>query len=148
MSKGLFAGFGLGAGFLRVVERVNERFYGAQVRASRELLCPREFFVPFANFRSFRERPPPPSQIVARASGADTLGTYRFRRLLVYARLACDKSSEIDRNIVLKVSLMLGPPPPLVNPHLTFTLPKNRGPSQPLGRRDNWREASAVKILW
>ncbi|CAN0167675.1 unnamed protein product [Ectocarpus sp. 6 AP-2014] len=31
LSKGLFAGFGVGAGFLRVADRVNERFYGAQV---------------------------------------------------------------------------------------------------------------------
>lgn len=31
LSKGLFAGVGIGAGFLRVMDRVNERFYGAQV---------------------------------------------------------------------------------------------------------------------
>ncbi|CAN0147015.1 unnamed protein product [Ascophyllum nodosum] len=31
LCKGLFAGVGMGAGFLRVMERVNERFYGAQV---------------------------------------------------------------------------------------------------------------------
>ncbi|CAN0467935.1 unnamed protein product, partial [Hapterophycus canaliculatus] len=31
LSKGLFAGVGIGAGFMRVADRVNERFYGAQV---------------------------------------------------------------------------------------------------------------------
>lgn len=38
MSKGLFAGFGVGAGFLRVADRVNERFYGAQVQNSTAVL--------------------------------------------------------------------------------------------------------------
>lgn len=38
LSKGLFAGVGVGAGFLRVSDRVNERFYGAQV-SPRNLLA-------------------------------------------------------------------------------------------------------------